>query len=311
MVKSTFDEILDDFKSGKITVQEAVSSTAVGIQNNKALFKLEHYDDDFVSEIVLKFLTRGSSIFEKFDENYGSFVNYLIANVTGYLKSEKKKLASEVLTKRACQLQLEDNYNEYEGNADFTLIIDKKFSAPYAWKKPEKEEFRQTVKEFMTRKRTKNASKAIIIISLKSCFYLTDDIIDRICTSLQLDKDNFYEVVQELKNDLDKRFYSRKKIIERRNNAFFCHRKYNAKLAADKITSDYLQDMFEKKYRRSTERWQNINYLLSKGKFCLKPTDKKLAQVLGICERQIRYYMKFIEELKETENLKELNSELV
>ena len=48
----------------------------------------------------------------------------------------------------------------------------------------------------------------------------------------------------------------------------------------------------EKKYLKHTQLWISLNKKLKDGVINIRPTNKAIADVLGICERQVSYYIK-------------------
>ena len=56
--------------------------------------------------------------------------------------------------------------------------------------------------------------------------------------------------------------------------------------------NDILSRKFERLERKHAKNWQNLNKSFEDGHLYLRPTNKTVADILGICERQVAYYIK-------------------
>ena len=57
------------------------------------------------------------------------------------------------------------------------------------------------------------------------------------------------------------------------------------------------KDAFERKFEKTTKCWKNLNEKLQSGFRNIRPTNKVVANLTGICERQVSYYIKNAKEL--------------
>ena len=62
MKKENFDQLYNDVKNGRLSIRQGVELLAQFVCENKPLFKLQCYDDDFASEMILYFLERGEKV---------------------------------------------------------------------------------------------------------------------------------------------------------------------------------------------------------------------------------------------------------
>ena len=56
--------------------------------------------------------------------------------------------------------------------------------------------------------------------------------------------------------------------------------------------SDFLSSKFERLEKKHTKNWIKLNKTFEEGHLYLRPTNKTVANLLGICERQVAYYIK-------------------
>ena len=135
------------------------------------------------------------------------------------------------------------------------------------------------------------AERILLILTLKSCYYINDNQILTISEILNIDFYLLQQIIQELKNNLLDRAERKKSIEIRRNKAYYKHRLYKNKLLFLE-ENEYIKIDNQNKYEKYTSYWMSLNNLLERGTLQLKPTNKKLSEYLGICERQISYYIK-------------------
>lgn len=144
--------------------------------------------------------------------------------------------------------------------------------------------------------------KTVLILALKSAYYLTDYQINKIAVLCHIDRLLLQQAVQTLKNQLYDREKSKIKIEERRNNAYFQHKRYmnqlNWMLENKDEFDKYRIERVLLKYKAQTEKWKKLNLQLSAGIRNIRPTNKAIADILGICERQVSYYIKNAKELE-------------
>ena len=73
MKKENFDQLYNDVKNGRLSIRQGVELLAQFVCENKPLFKLQCYDDDFASEMILYFLERGEKVFDVYDPDKEDF----------------------------------------------------------------------------------------------------------------------------------------------------------------------------------------------------------------------------------------------
>ena len=111
----------------------------------------------------------------------------------------------------------------------------------------------------------------------------------------KLDKNMLFDLIQQLKNEITKKDSRKNLIDERRNAAYFHHKKYTKQInkleSSSKINASYNKVALAQKYAKKTDSWINLTKKLQNGKINLRPTNKSIAKLLGLCERQISHYL--------------------
>ena len=65
----------------------------------------------------------------------------------------------------------------------------------------------------------------------------------------------------------------------------------------------HIQEMLEKRNTSQEKRWKNQNQILNNQKTGLRTSNKTIANILNLCERQVGYYLKkSIDNFDEKEN---------
>ena len=157
------------------------------------------------------------------------------------------------------------------------------------------EEFQQ-LQENLKKVSPSMAERILLVLALKSAYYITDAQIKKIAEICHLDENQFNEVIMSLKEQLNFRKDNKLELEIRRNKAYYQHRKLGSQLEWTKqektSDSDYEKLVLEKKFKRHTLNWKKLNEKLEKGTINIRPTNKAIAKALGLCERQISFYIK-------------------
>lgn len=292
------DELYTKVQQKEITVISAVAKIAVFIQTDYRLFSLGKYDEDIRASVVLEFIRTGYKTFDRYDESYGTFHNYVISYVKGICQTTVKKAALKLKREKVEFSQSVDNYQEEEDKHNFILKLERDCLAPYALNNPKRisAEPPLSLLEFMHKKTHNSDAKCTIVVALKACTDLGDSEILKICHENNISEKDFYETVQELKESLDLKYERREKYILSRNAAYSNHRLYDPDIAFPSEKTASIQKLNNQRYENSTALWKRKNHELRRGRFHYSPTNKTIAKKLGICERQVHYYLSRIKE---------------
>ena len=279
------DDLPELIQTGTISKEEAVKKIAEYIYREPYRFGLTGFDDDFKSEIILTVLQKGAQVFKRFDENCGAFGSYLYAFVRGLILTQKREELRRFIAENNmkafsyCEneerLQTAPALTVAEKAASYTAVSNTKI-----WR------------VLSGRCKRKNASdaKTALILALKSSYYIPASSIDAVSSYCKLQSAELQRLIAELNSLLYSRIERRNAIIRRRDNAYYFHRKYYMQLKmCDKEKTD--TERLLKKYRKQTESWKHKNRELQQSRWRVCPTNKMIANILGICERQVSHYI--------------------
>ena len=279
------DELPSLVKTGTISKTEAVKHIAESIYREPYRFGLMGFDEDFKSEIILTFLQKGGQVFERFDENCGAFRSYLYAFVQGLILTQKREEVRRFVADNTIKTFSYSEVAEHLQN-DAALTVAEK-AVRYAPLSNTK------IWKALTRRcKPENASdaKTALILALKSSYYIPKSSVDDVSSYCKLQSAELQRLIAELNSLLYSRIERRNTIIRRRDNAYYFHRKYYMQIKmCDKEKTD--MERLLKKYRKQTESWEHKNKELKESRWRVCPTNKMIANILGICERQVSHYI--------------------
>lgn len=320
MKQFELNQIPEKIKSGEISKGFAIQELAMYLSKNPTLFGLKKKDEDFKSEVILLLLEKGEATIELYDSNYGSFFTYFFCFVKSLTNAVTRNRAtlnvqeyhsiSECITSYE---QTEENYSKIDYH-DF-----EKPKVPYAYKqvsseamqiayktnhygikkflsKPNDDDDLDFLKEKLKLVSPSMAERILLVLALKSAYYITDKQINTVSQICNISSQQLFEIIQKLRQDLVTREIHKAELELRRNKAYYHHKKYRNRLEWEISTKDDISDIEKTelmdKYKKQTENWLKLNEKLKKGTINIRPTNKTIADILGICERQVSYYIK-------------------
>ena len=280
-------------KKGIITRKQAVHSIATFLLDNYRIFGLQKYDEDFRGDLILSFLEKGEHLFELFNPEYGEFFTFLYCFIISLSQTKMKTLARKTINEKCILAEaikdLEEKENLYSSICYQTFETGK---TPFRACSMNAKELRDA---FSANTRSKQ-DKKILVLALKSSFYITDEQIKKICSLYKMNRELLYQMIQYCKASIDDKKVKHEKALQRRNSEYFLKNKCYCDLERLKSKEDesvyYIQE--EKIKRKQNKHNKNLDLLnknFKNGYLSLRPTTKTVADILGICERQVNYYI--------------------
>lgn len=277
-------------KQGLITVKEAVNQTGTFLMENYPMFGLHRYDDDFRSDIIVAFLERGEHLLELYNPEMGEYLTFLFSYINTLINSRVKYLAKYSIHQKVTQeeaLRMLDEKEIRYQNINYKSLYSPKI--PYSYNKVPAEELRNALKDISEG----HLDKKLLVLALKSSFYITDPQIEKVCSFYKIEKKIFYELIEFCKSSVTRKEFRRNQFQERRNYAYYHHKRYRRLLEKlkedDKNDNSILISQLIEKEIRYKKKWKNLNKSFESGLLNLRPTNKTIAKLLGICERQVTY----------------------
>ena len=298
-----FNELPQKLADGKLSAKEVIDQICQFVMKNYPLFGLQKFDEDCRQEIMLGIIERGIHIVSVFNPEIGDFFTFFYCHVCSIINTLIKKNNSSYMQDKLNIIEsvntINEKLNEYY-KIDYENFEIKK--APLARQHLSATQLQQALKALQL----SSDDKKIIILALKSSYYLTDEQIDKLCKVYNIKTEDFYSLVQYCKNSIQKKSEKRTKTQERRNFAYYHHRRYKTLLEdllkdPEDDQNSILSTRFERLERKHARNWIKLNKSFEEGHLYLRPTNKTVANLLGICERQVAYYIKSAK--KEADNI--------
>ena len=307
MRKLNLNLIPDMLQKNEVTRKEALNLLCEFILSDRPVFGLIKFDEDFVSELILRILERGTVIFDSFNPESGSFYTYFFKYVQSVKFHLLKELSiNELKYKHVVELSKEDLYIS-DTNCTYypskSLIKNEEKNIDEILNKSDiyPKDFLKLIK-----KHPRGYEKLLLVLALKSSYNITERNINMISSCCNIDKEKLQEIVDYLNDKLECKLTRKRKLEEKRNSVYFYKKKYEHQIKKlnEEVKEDnkYISESLTEKYNRKYEKWGNLNKKLNNSSHFLKPTNKEIANVLGLCERQVNYYIKALKNINDKEN---------
>ena len=294
-MKENVNDIMKQLISGKISKKEAVDKTCNFVCSNYKVFGLEKYDEDFRSDLLLSLLEKGEEILDGYKPQLGDYFGYLYMTIDS-LKLVKLRVKAKLKVRESFILQNGPVYlaeKEFSYTAAPLTPLSSSSKKAYIYKPIPAEMVRKT----LTNIAKDNKKKKLLIIALKTSFYLTDEHIARLSTVYNLSEEEFHLIIQHFKNLLMEKADRKQKLLERRNNAYFHIKNYEKRMELVRESEKhydnvYLLKQLESMLFKHQRTCNRLNKKLLIGCIMLRPTNKLIADYTGLRERQVAYHIK-------------------
>lgn len=316
MTRQDFELIHGKIQSGELSCKQAIEDVILFIARNKPMYGIQMYDEDFISEFFIYFLERAEKTFLSYDKTQGNFFSYIFCFVRNCCMAVKKQRTSRQVIDHfntgECISDYEERQSAYEQiNYDdfdrpkvpynYTPIKPKYFqlackSDKYLFKpvKPKTEpplppEVREKLKAYSPIL----IRNMIMVLALKSAYYITEEQISNISLWFNIDKKILEMNIQEIKTEMYDRIIHKEQLIERRNKVYFQRQKLKDQIEWNKRTKanpEYYNEPLRRKYQKTTNTLNMLNYQMKEGMIHIRPSTRVLAKYIDKSPRQITYY---------------------
>lgn len=282
-------------ESGEITKKEAVHFLATFVCDNYAIFGLQNYDEDFRSEVFLYVLEKGDRVLDVYEPASGDFFTFFFCFIKSQIKSSMKKMSRQIINDKFSYEESVENYENDQQN--YQCINFKELNnnrVPYVHKKVNLEDLQKGIEQ----NKLERYDRSVLVLALKSAFYLTDSQIKKISRIYDMDPEFFYDLIQFLRDGILNKKERLDLYVERRNSAYYHHKRYEEQIhyleEKDSPNSDIERKKLARRNKLQIHNLDVLNQKFDEGFLYLRPSTKVVADVLGICERQINYYLQCI-----------------
>lgn len=292
-------------KNHKYTAEEASKIIATDVLLRPQNYKVPVTNEEIRSELSVKLIQNADYIFTHFKPSLCTFRTYLCSFVHFQVMNivrdfyHSQKIENHVTEQSIINYEEEED-KYYEDEAAFKIGHKKNFP-----KQSNQNDLAETFQDgditsFFETKPSKQI-RSTLVLALKSCYYLTPEHISRISKYCGINRKELETLVNDLKDSLHIKHEKLEKIKKHRDKSFELHMKFQKLI--DKATNETDKQEYLKRYTKHTQNWHKKNILLQQQSYKVCPTNKRLAQILGVCERQIGYYLQNAADLLKTDTI--------
>lgn len=336
-VHENLNKIAEQVNAGKLAPQEGLDRILEDMLNYPWFYGIQNLDEELRSDLVLRLLERGPGFFSRYKSDSGQFVTYFSTlvryQVRDAMRCRHLKEINEKNVSELSRIEYENSLSKYNSQEySYRLSNFKPYfpgrqdKAPFRPKhvilQEERTEQKKTAAENAgqyskareifpaTKKNILNINgkyckknlfeKTTLVLALKSCYYLTDDHIEGVSTLCGIPKEKLIEIVEELKESVSKREEKIMRAQKARDRSFQLRLKIEEEL--EDLPENARKEELLKNLQLHTKNWNSRNSMLKTQSYHPSPTNRKIAEVLGLCERQIGYYLQKAGETVEKHN---------
>jgi hypothetical protein len=259
---------------------------------------------DDLGDFVLSFLPVLKKLADKYNPGQGPLLPYLRSCIRVQLQVFKRQRRNASFSENCLRTtigQLYEDAAENYSRQEYSLRPPKH---------PDPEELRTAHYTAVTRfklcntksiLKTEIKKKVILVLALKSCYYLDDDDITRVAETSGCDRQDLVEKIRSLRASLDGKAERSHRYQEQRNRAYFYHKRYTMQLSyLEPGTRMY--DILHRRDKKQQNCWKNKTCRLQHNFLRIAPSNKDVAALLGICERQVCYYISYAKKSMEKQS---------
>ncbi len=282
IMRNVVNEIYEDYEKGLLSSKDASNKILVCLFKSPKLFGLYNMGEDEQSEFLLYLLEHMQNILLKYRRDLSTFSTYITSNII----SLKKSWFREFYHKKAKQesikyyIKTEEDYLMCENSVEYnpSAILDSHCNL-------------QNLK--------KKDALTILILALKSCYYLTPNHIFTLAKITNYTEEDLFELKETLEKLMKKKIDSAEEKKERINLSYI--KRNSCRLELDFVDENsYVAKRLRNNYNHYSRNW-NYNMKSLKKLKGIKPSNGQLAQVLHMKEHAV---YKILKEAKTTDHIK-------
>lgn len=301
------DDVELKLRGGLISEEEACKELMEVMFLNKQFFGLQLLPEDDFLDFLEGEYKKFPRIFRVFDPKLSSFTNFLYTTIQGNFATWKKRKSRKEsvelttlysqnanLTEKQIQFSQQESSVNYEIREETAItnekireiqsvLIKKKYGGKEATYTKERK--RQKLNKYFNIRR-----KAALVLMLKCCHYITDDLLKKVSILTSLPLKTLEVLCEKAKESIVKKLERREKVEACRDTAFFYHIRFQQELNLYS-ENELIYNKIKSRYVKKTDLWKVKNDLLKQKEFSVSPSNRVVAKILGLNERQVSYIL--------------------
>ena len=291
MCQVNIDELPQKIKEDKMSIEEGVNIVWGEVYTHPYKYGLYYFSEDQKSDFLLEIRPKFSKLFFDFEPGRFTFTQFLFVKISNYkmpfLRTQMDNETKRKTIDSILMAKTEEDYHKYAES--FAPFLDEYENTERCEEKLIKiSDVINKPEEKCGDRHRKIAELTTLILTLKACRDVDDDTVCAVSDFTDVGMESLYEEIFNMKKAMTRREDNSLKIVTKRNNAYYFHRKYLQEMLAP-ATIEVKKEQLRTKYDTRTRRWGEINQELLERKNC--PSNADVAKVIGIKPRMVSFYI--------------------
>ncbi|WP_294427826.1 hypothetical protein [uncultured Treponema sp.] len=286
MKKIDIEDLPEYVREHKLTKKEATKIIWEEIYMNPNRYGLMYFSEDQKSDLLIFMQKHFEKLFDKFIPGTITFRTFIIGCITNHKKQFLKNQMMNEVERRSLIAYFETKLEEDSQKYLIKIAEDDEIETC-----PKNKTFSDITNQELGKldKRNKRiAELTALVLMMKACKDIDDDMLKSISDFTGIQKNVLFKTIEELKESMARKDERSQVLIQKRNNAFFFHRKYMQEMRAPNANEKRLVEL-RKKYANQTKKWENHNKNLSIRSN--SPSNEEIARIIGIKPRTVSFYI--------------------
>ncbi|MBQ0166087.1 MAG: hypothetical protein KBT02_03130 [Treponema sp.] len=274
------EKAMNEFKNGRKSEKETVNVILTVIFKNRKYFRLDKLDEDNFSDYLLYLSERLPHFMKLYNPEIGQFSTYLrklcMTELRSWYRVFYRKYAREValssyaVEENLCTREIEDPEEEFLSSTEQT-------------------EMNSFMKFLLNTNRKVPIQTKIMMLALKSAFFLTPFHIKRICKIADISEAELYEKLDCINSKLDKKIERQRHLLQLQNAAYIIRKESDIQMSFLNPESSHFhnagisRDYHDKLWKSRMER--------SRKSHDVYPTNSLISEVLDVPIGQVTHVL--------------------
>ncbi|MBR4005599.1 MAG: hypothetical protein IKI90_07095 [Treponema sp.] len=292
------EDLVRDYQEKRIGEKEAGRILVEHIYRNRIWFGLKKLEDDELHDFLLDQYSMFSRIFKSYDHSKGDFTCYLFGNINRAYNGWKRESARDYLKIRTLE-EIECTRLRAEKSYEFTdeslFVCD---FPPEHVHTGEKVRHNISYKKRLEERGTTDTGEtaadrfrqdAVLVLMVKSWYLIESELLEKISMATGIHAEDLLQIIQKTRKIME----SKKELINhtkmKRDESYYYMERY--RLESNFPYAMRLAYTINRKRTFHSGNWQRLNDRLKSQNKILVPSNRIVAQVLGLQQRRVQYIM--------------------
>lgn len=279
---SSITKVYVSLLNKEITKENAINKLIVLVLENPHFFGLENLNKEDMQDFLFYFIQKVDKVFNNFNPEKSKFSSYFQSHIRFALESWRKYLG-QYYTK-SLLFTNDPDYDFFESNNEYAYSPEHNLESSISETEPiYYPQYRKNQKQ------TELTELEILIITLKSSYYISNEHIERILNNVSISKFQLLNYIKNLNEKMIDKICRKNKLVQLVNQDYVKLRVLKNKIN-DAYYNSTKQQILKNQYKvLKKRRSQRIERLK---KIKIIPSDTEISKLLNISTAKIRYLLK-------------------